>query len=376
LISLTHVDALCALDHPYRVDLACEQLFNAAMRELTLYHCEYSPGYQRWLAMNGLDWSELDKLTDWARLPLIFANYFKHHLLLSRPGTDTLELTSSGTTGQKSRMCYDTRSIGAAQYMVDRIFAYYSWDNLQQPCNYLLSNYEPIGVTTLGTAYTDQFLCKYAPINQVCYVLRHNGISHEFDPFGAIRSLQDFSEQGLPVRIFGFPSFLWFILEQMKAMNMPSLRFHQDSLVFLGGGWKTHNDHAIPKAELYARLGNQLGIAESRCRDGYGAVEHPVPYIECANHHFHIPSYARVYIRHSANMAIQPYGEPGFLHLISPYITSSPAHSIVMSDLAILHRATDCSCGLATDWFELLGRAGTHKSRSCAMAASELLKNI
>ncbi|MFC5474759.1 acyl-protein synthase [Paraherbaspirillum soli] len=371
---LTHVDALCAIESPYRADAACDQLFNAAMRELTDYHCAQSPGYADWLAANGLDQDALAQVSDWSTLPPIFANYFKRRLLPSTTGEQALELTSSGTSGQKSRMRYDDRSIGAAQAMVDRIFDHYGWNTPDTPCNYLLLSYEPAGAITLGTAYTDQFLCKYAPVNRVVYALRHNGSGNEFDPFGVIRALQEFAEEGLPVRIFGFPAFLWFALERMREMGLPPLQLHADSLVFLGGGWKTHADQEIPKSMLYQRLGEQLGIPDIRCRDGYGAVEHPVPYIECPHHRFHIPSYARAFVRHPATLAKQPYGERGFLHFVSPFITSCPAHSVVMSDLASLHAGSECGCGIEADWFELHGRAGTSKSRSCALAASELIK--
>ncbi|MEN2427456.1 acyl-protein synthase [Chromobacterium vaccinii] len=374
MTTLSHVEALCALEQPYRADAECDRLFDAAMRELVDYHCEHSPGYRRWLEQNGFTPERLAGLSDWSQLPPIFANYFKRKLLLSKTGEDALELTSSGTTGQKSRMRYDERSIGAAQRMVDRIFDHYGWNTPEQPCNYLLLSYEPAGAITLGTAYTDQFLCKYAPVNRAVYALRHNGKGNEFDPFGAVRALQEFAAEGLPVRILGFPAFLWLALERMRDMGLPPLSLHPESLVFLGGGWKTHADKAISKAELYRRLGEQLGLPDERCRDGYGSVEHPVPYVECPNHRFHVPSWARAWARDTATLARLPYGEAGFLHLVSPYITSSPAHSMLLSDLAVLHPAESCGCGLAADWFELLGRAGTSKSRSCAMAASELIK--
>ncbi|MBD2784540.1 acyl-protein synthase [Xenorhabdus sp. DI] len=372
--NLPHVEALCAIAHPYRACAEYDDLFNHAMRELTLYHCEHTPGYKRWLADQGLDKQALMTLDDWSRLPLLFANYFKRNLILSESAQNALELTSSGTTGQKSRMRYDAASITAAQHMVDCIFDYYGWNTPDQPCNYLLLSYEPAGAVTLGTAYTDQFLCKYAPVNQAYYALRHNGQGNEFDPFGTITALQQFAQEGLPVRIFGFPAFLWFTLQRMEQMGLPALKLHPESLVFLGGGWKTHADKSIPKKALYQRLTEQLGIPDIRCRDGYGSVEHPVPYVECSHHHFHVPVYARAYVRHTANLTCQPYGEPGFLHFISPYITSCPAHSIVTSDLAVLHSGKSCGCELDTDWFELLGRAGTSKNRSCAIAASELIK--
>ncbi|CEE92020.1 putative Long-chain-fatty-acid--luciferin-component ligase [Xenorhabdus nematophila str. Anatoliense] len=372
--NLPYVKALCAVTHPYRACAEYDALFNAAMRELTLYHCKHTPDYKQWLADNGLDKKAIMALDDWSNLPLLFANYFKHNLILSDSAKNALELTSSGTTGQKSRMRYDADSMTAAQHMVDCIFDYYGWNTPDQPCNYLLLSYEPAGAVTLGTAYTDQFLAKYAPVNRAYYALRHNGQGNEFDPFGSIAALQQFAEEGLPVRIFGFPAFLWFILQRMAQMGLPALKLHPDSLVFLGGGWKTHADKSIPKKELYQRLTEQLGIPDIRCRDGYGSVEHPVPYVECSHHNFHVPIYARAYTRHTADLFRQPYGEPGFLHFTSPFITSCPAHSIVTSDLAVLHPSESCGCELNTDWFELLGRAGTSKSRSCAIAASELIK--
>ncbi|CAK13562.1 acyl-protein synthase [Pseudomonas entomophila] len=372
-MNLVHVEALCALEDPYQVGEHADQLFDAAMREVTAYHQQHSPGYAEWLCQQQFDPSTLCSQA-WGQLPPIFANYLKKHLLLSESGLDALELTSSGTTGQKSRMRYDTRSLGAAQGMVDRIYRRYGWDTPQVPCNYLMLGYEPVGHSALGTAFTDNFLCKYAPVKQAFYALRHNGRQTEFDPFGVIEALQRFARDEAPLRILGFPAFMWFVLERMREMKVPPLAFAADSLAMFGGGWKTHADQQIPKAQLYARMNEQLGIPTSRCRDGYGSVEHCVPYVECENHRHHVPTYSRAFTRHTGTFALQGYGQPGLIQFVSPYITSSPAHSIVMSDLAVLHRGDECGCGIATDWFEILGRAGTGKSRSCALAASELIR--
>ena len=65
--------------------------------------------------------------------------------------------------------------------------------------------------------------------------------------------------------------------------------------------------------------------------------------------------------------------DSGLLHFISPYITSVPAHSIVMTDLVRVFEAGSCDCGNRSPWFEILGRAGTSRNRSCAIAATELL---
>jgi hypothetical protein len=159
----------------------------------------------------------------------------------------------------------------------------------------------------------------------------------------------------------------------MQATGVADLGLPTGSLVFFGGGWKTRATEEIPKQLLYARIHQQLGIAPKDCRDGYGAVEHAVPYIECAHHHFHVPVYSKVYVRNPVDLSVLPYGQRGLLGFVSPYISSSPAHAVVMSDLATLHPGSSCACGLASDWFQLHGRAGTDVARSCAMAASELL---
>ncbi|WP_339465768.1 MULTISPECIES: LuxE/PaaK family acyltransferase [unclassified Pseudomonas] len=373
MIHLPSSDALCALTQPYCPDSVPSGLFDRAMAEISRYHCQQTPGYEHWLNANGIEASDLDSLDDWSRLPPIFANFFKQQMLLSRAGEQALELTSSGTSGQKSRMRYDERSLSAAQFMVAQIFRHYGWDTPDTPCNYLLLSYEPQGRITLGTSFTDQFLCRFAPANRVVYALRSSGDGHQFDLFGVIAALQAFAEEGLPVRILGFPAFLWQALQQMQGSGAANLQLPIDSLAFFGGGWKTQAAQEIPKQQLYARIQRQLGIATSRCRDGYGAVEHAVPYIECDHHHFHVPVYSKVLIRNPADFSLQPYGQQGLLGFVSPYISSSPAHAVVMSDLATLHPGASCGCSLATDWFELHGRAGTSASRSCAMAASELL---
>lgn len=368
-----HSDALCALPHPYCPDSAPAGLFNRAMAETSLFHCRNTPGYEHWLNNNGLNADDLDHLEDWSKLPPIFASFFKRQLLLSSTGEDALELTSSGTSGEKSRMLYDERSMAGAQFMVERIFDHYGWNTPETPCNYLLLSYEPQDRITLGTAYTDQFLCRFAPINRTVYALRNTGDGHQFDAFGVIAALQSFAEEGLPVRIFGFPAFLWQALRRMRATGVADLQLPAHSLVFFGGGWKNQTAQEIPKAQLYAQIHRQLGIDPSNCRDGYGAVEHAVPYIECAEHHFHVPVYSRVYVRDPGSFAVLPYGQQGLLGFASPYISSSPAHAVVMSDLATLHPGESCNCELNSDWFELHGRAGTSAGRSCAMAAAELL---
>jgi phenylacetate-coenzyme A ligase PaaK-like adenylate-forming protein len=373
---LKSVQKICDQTSPYEDLASNENDFIKAMKEITSWHIEHSDFYKKLSDSQSFDIASIKTIDDCLKIPHLWAHFFKSHEILSVPEKDVfLHLTSSGTTGQKSQIFFDEWTIRTAQRMVDSIFEKYNWITPKQKCNYILFSYETESSSKLGTAYTDNFLCKYAPLNEVFYALKLTGSGgHEFDCFGTIEALKKFENQGLPVRIFGFPAFFYFALERMKALGIAPLKLHPDSLVFLGGGWKGNADKQIEKSDLYALVEEMLGIPNVRLRDGFGSVEHCIPYVECQNHEFHVPVWSRVFIRDVETLRPKGYGEKGFLHFVSPYITSMPAHSVIMGDMASLHEAKTCGCGLPTPYFKIHGRAGISKNKSCALAASELLK--
>ncbi|UJB45819.1 LuxE/PaaK family acyltransferase [Streptomyces sp. A1-5] len=373
--ALTHVQRLCDIPSPYTSGPEADALFEAAMAESNAWHAQRSPLFRALLD----DTPEAPAPTVGAhtRTPLLHANFFKRHEVLSIPRDEVfLHLTSSGTTGQKSQMFYDRWTIRSAQRMVARIFDHYGWITPEQPVNYLLYSYEPAPQLRLGTSFTDNYLCDFAPAHHTTHALRHTGSGHAFDVHGCIDALRRYAEDDRPVRILGFPAFLHFTLERMRAAGIPPLELPPGSLVVLGGGWKGHADRQIAKADFYDEVTRQLGIPPERIRDTYGSVEHCVPYVECTHHRLHVPVWSRAAIRDTRTLQPLPYGRPGYLHLVSPYITSVPAHSVVMGDLASLHPGDDCPCDLTTPWFTLHGRAGVSRNRSCAVAAAELLKGM
>jgi len=370
---LKSVEELCLLTNPYIPHSETDGLFKKAMKENIKWHksrCDY---YQNLCEFSNFNEEDFDDLKD---IPYILANFFKRHEIKSALDDEIgLHLTSSGTSGQKSQMFFDDWTINSAQQMVGNIFDYYGWRS-DEKVNYLLFTYEPEEGSKLGTAYTDNFLCEFAPINSVHYALRYTKSGHKFDVFGCIEALKRFEQEGLPVRIFGFPAFMNFTIEQMKELGIGPFKLHKDSMTFFGGGWKGNQDKAIEKDEFYNNLEEALGIPNDNLRDGFGSVEHCVPYVECVNHEFHLPTYSRILIRDVKTLEPLPYGEVGYLNFISPYITSVPANSVLMGDLASLHPENSCDCELKTPYFKIIGRAGTSKNKSCAIAASEILKDF
>ena len=373
---LKNVQVLCEQENPYDNFQDSNELFIKAMKEITSWHMENSFFYKKLAASQDFHIDEVKTLEDCVKIPHLWAHFFKGNEVLSIPSTDIfLHLTSSGTTGQKSQVFFDEWTIRSAQRMVDWIFEKYNWITPEQKCNYILFSYQTQESSKLGTSYTDNFLCKYAPINEVYTALKLTGNGgHEFDCYGTIDAFKKFADQCFPVRLFGFPAFFYFALERMKKLGLPPLKFHKDSMVFLGGGWKGNADKQIEKEDLYNLAEEMLGIPNERLRDGFGSVEHCIPYVECAHHEFHVPIWSRVFIRDVETLKPLGLNEKGFLHFVSPYMTSMPGHSVIMGDLASLHE--NCKCGMNSPYFKIHGRAGTSKNKSCALAASELLKGF
>jgi phenylacetate-coenzyme A ligase PaaK-like adenylate-forming protein len=374
--ALGSVAAWCAIPAAYRCGSDVDRLFLAAMNELNSWHAGRSELYARiWEAAGS---PVLDRIDDLTRQPFLHANLFKHHVLRSVPEESVqVELSSSGTSGRASRMCFDQWSIETVQSMDARTFEHFGWITPDRPVNYLILGNEPQPLAQdqilSGAAYGVGYVCDFAPVRDISYALRHTGEGHQYDEFGCVEALLRFSRDTAPTRIFGFPSFLSFILDRLRAMGAGPLRLPPGSLVLTGGGWKGHQDKRIGKAELTGRIVAQLGVPAEQIRDIWGSVEHPLPYYECERHHMHVPTWARALVRSVRTLEPVCDGEIGYLQLIAPYITSSPAHSILMADLVSRHPASECGCGLATPWLAVHGRAGTSRNRSCAVAAAELL---
>ena len=369
--NLSALQDLWASSDPYEYD---DELFVKAVKQCLSWHIEKNDFYKDWMQKNNFSVDSLNDISDIAKIPFLHANFYKTHVIKTVKDEDiAITLTSSGTTGQKSQMFFDNWTIFASDKSAD-MESYKLGLITDEPTNFLLYSYEPAEGVNVGTLRTRQMMRRYAKENELVYALKYTGKGHEFDLFGCIDALLRFEKEGLPVRLLGFPAFLYFTLEKMEDMGYPPLKLNPKSLVMMGGGWKGFVDKQLSPQEFRAYIKERLGLPESCCHESYGAVEHGVAYMDCNNHHFHIPAYSRVLIRDVRTLEVLPYGKPGFLNVISPINTGVPVVSLLLGDLAVLHEGKSCGCGINAPWFEILGRAGTTKNRSCAIAAAELLR--
>jgi len=351
-----------------------ETLFLEAMRESIDHHRTHCEFYDKLLKDRSFSSEQIKSIEDCGKIPIITAEFFKHHEVLSVKKEEIkIHATSSGTQGQKSQIFLDSTSIKLGTKMAIKAIKHHGFISII-PTNYLILGYEPKEGNDMGNVKIALGMTRFAPVKEKVFALRAIGKGYEIDYFGIIDAFKRFNRQKLPVRILGFPSYLYMLLKMMKDSGIKPLKLNKRSVVLTGGGWKKFGDMAIDKNELYAMVEEFLGIPVKNCRDFYSAVEHSVAYPECEKHHMHVPIWSRVIIRDVKTLEPLGFNQPGFLNFVSPLVSSVPISSILMGDMAILRDGKECSCGIETPYFEVLGRAGTANVRSCAVAASEYMK--
>ena len=356
---------------PY--DLAgSDALFVDAMRENAAFHFQNCPEYRDILLRQGFRPELLKTADDLSRLPVLPTLYFKRHELYSIPKRRmALRSTSSGTSGEMSRIGWEWQDCLHALRMVLRVTRNHRLLS-PLPTNYIVLGYQPHRSNQTAISKTAFGFTFFAPGLRRAYALRWQTDGYTLDLDGLKETLLRYSRQPFPVRTMGFPAYTWFFLRELQKDGI-RVRLHPASRVCMGGGWKQFYAEKVEKEARYALAEEVLGVPESRCHEFFGAVEHPILYADCREHHFHIPVYSRVIIRDARTLEPLPMGETGLVNLLTPLVRGVPLTSIMTDDLGRLHPADSCGCGRPSPWLEIIGRVGVRGIKTCAAGAAELL---
>ena len=349
-------------------------LFVNAIRKNTAYHRRHCPAYAAILSQQKLNLRKIKAVNDLYKIPVLPTLYLKNHKLWSMSEEKIFwKATSSGTRGKKSQIGFDFKSLSYGAFMVIRAAAYHKLLSLK-PVNYIILGYKPDHSNHSIASKAAFGATFFAPAIHLEYALNPTSGGYQPDLKGPKNAILKYARQPFPVRLIGFPAYTYFLLNEFKKDGI-HLKLHPDSMVLLGGGWKEFDTEKVDKAELYTLITDVLGIPEKNCREFYGAIEHPIIYYSCKNHHFHVPSYSRVIVRDVKTLLPVKNGTIGLINLLTPMVESMPLVSIMTDDLGILHDGNECGCGINTPYFEVIGRVGIHDIKTCAAGANELLEN-
>lgn len=362
------IDKLLDTD-PFLLSSENKKLFVESVSEAALAHCKGSEAFRAFWKAANLHPEEIKGEEDLKRIPPIMVHLFKEKDWISVSREEiVLTLTSSGTSGQKSQMFLDKTSLDRVKklaFQIHKSLGITSDDNV----NYLCFTYDPKVAKDLGTAFTDELLTSFTQIKNVYYAFQWNTSKKDFvyEPEKTLQVLKKYQLDGAPVRILGFPAFLYKLLKDTNE----SFHLGEKSWVQTGGGWKNFSDEQIPKTKFREVVSQRLGIPLQNIRDMFGMVEHGIPYCDCSLGNLHVPNYSRVFIRSPKNLEILPEGEMGLIQFLCSYNTSYPTMSLLTTDWGKLSR---CDCGIEGCTLEILGRAGVQKHKGCAIQAQQLVK--
>lgn len=364
---------------PYDIP-GTEQLFMKKIRENMEFHFKNCSEYQKLLERKGWNVEKIRRLDSAAEIPFLPTLYFKHHKMDSvLPEKMMTRATSSGTSGNKSDIGYDFKSLWRALGMSIHIGRKHKLFSAR-PCHYIILGYESRGLLSrkveekavAKTAYAFTF---FAPALSRTYALRYIDGEYVLNLEGIKQALLKYSKGKTPVRLMGFPFHAYFLLTQLQKEGI-QCHLPKGSMVAFGGGWKEYYTQKADKETMYKLIEEVLGIPSTQCYEFFGAAEHPILYTTCARHHFHVPIYSRVLIRDVDTFEPVDFGKPGLVNLITPLVNSAPLLSVMTDDLGILYDGRQCGCGVETPYLEILGRVGMEGITTCAVGAEKLVKQM
>lgn len=367
-------ETLFAWKEPYDTT-GTQQLFLSAVRENCAYHAAHCEAYGKVLQHAGFSPEKLDAPQHLAELPALPTVFFKKHNIFSMPRHRIpVFATSSGTQGRMSRVGFDAGGLWCGAHMVWNVARRRGLLSAR-PAHYIVLGYQPHRGNQMAVTKTAFGATCFSPALSRTYALKYQNGGYEPDLDGVIRAVIRHAHSAFPVRFMGFPAYTYFLLERMRRQGMRVV-LPRGSLLMLGGGWKQFYTQRVDKQVLYDMAQEILGIPEECVVEFFGAVEHPILYCDCPNHHFHVPVYSRVLIRDVHTLQPVPNGCPGIVNLITPMVKATPLTSVLTDDLGILHDAEQCGCGIHSPYLEILGRVGMKEIRTCAAGAEEILKAV
>ena len=362
---------LFSVKRPY--DNGKDALFLAAVKESCDFHYTHCVEYRKALDSKGFSPDMLNVYEDIERLPFLTTAMFKRHEIFSLPKRRiAVKVTSSGTKGSFSNIGFDMGSLWCGLKMTLKVTSLRKLIS-PIPVNYIVFGYKPHRKNKTAVTKTAFGATLFAPALRRVYALKYDGERYTPDLEGVIDAIQKYSRSRFPTRFMGFPSYTYFVMKLMEERGL-SVSLPKNSVIMLGGGWKQFYLEQVDKEEFYRLAKKTLNVDESNIVEFFGAVEHPVLYCDCRNHHFHVPVYSRVIIRDVHTLKPLENGRTGLVELITPMVKATPILSVMTDDLGVLHDGAECGCGIDTPYLELIGRVGLKDIKTCAAGAAELLK--
>jgi len=319
---------------------------------LTERHRERSLEYARILAAIGHRPGRA--YHDVADLPWLPVRLFKTQVLKSIPDDEVFKvLTSSGTTGDVSRIYLDKDAAAAQTRMLSRTI-----QTVLGPGRLPMLVVDTPAVIKNRTSFSARGAGVLGMVN---FGRNHVWVLDENEAIAAEKIKNFLAEYGQqPFLIFGFTFMVWlYLYEAARDLKLDL----SNGILIHSGGWKKLADRAVGNVE-FRRAFAELGL--TRIHNFYGMVEQiGVVYLEGPEgDSLYCPDFADVVIRDPETWRELPPGQPGLIEVVSTLPESYPGHLLLTEDLGVVHGIDD------GHWpgkrFSVLGRLPRAEARGCS----------
>ncbi len=324
-----------------------------ALAALTEHHRANSPEYAKILAAIGHGPGHTYGAV--AELPWLPVRLFKTQKLKSIPDDQVFKtLTSSGTTGDVSRIYLDKEAAAAQTRFLSRTI-----QTVLGPRRLPMLVVDTMSVVKNRTTFS----ARGAGVLGMMNFGRDHAWALDPDEKPDPEAIRAFLAQhgDAPFLIFGFTFMAWLYLYEIARDNGFDL---SNGILIHSGGWKKLTDQAVDNAEFRRRFAADTGL--TRIHNFYGMVEQiGVVYLEGPDGNaLYCPDFADVIIRDPETWAELPPGKPGLVEVLSTLPESYPGHVLLTEDLGVVHGVDDGA------WpgkrFSILGRLPRAEARGCS----------
>ncbi len=362
-------------DQPFSYNNKWEELFLEAMRWSLRHHINHSEFYQKLCSSRGFKPDNLRSFEDIWDIPYVLTDIFKFYSIDTKTDDSIkVEFTSSGTSGRKSRVVLDTISGQRLLYSTFEIYQSLGLVDFESSFNYLIATYNPLVAEEVATSNSDLIVSHFTSQKNIFYALdkKQNSEEIQFLLEEAVEKLLSFVNEGVPIRILGFPHHIVEILETYYS-RYGKVEFPPKSYILTGGGWKSFSRSSKEKFNQWKFLESITNIPLENVRDVYSLVEHGITYLECEKHNKHIPNIALACARDPRSLLRLPSGEVGLIHLYTPIIESYPSLSILTTDYGVISES--CPCAIGGPYLTITGRATLSRQATCALIAEQYIRS-
>ena len=334
--------------------------FDRVARDVFGWQFDSNPPYRRFCEARGVTPATLP---DWTGIPAVPATAFKHLDLVSGdPATVERTFRTSGTTaGATMRGRHPVPSLDL-----------YREASLPGIRRWLVPDLQRLPVVSLVADVSEAPESSLATMIDFAISEFGSEASASFaDPVEGVRDvdlqrhLEMLAATGAPVLIAGtaFAFVLW--LDRAAAAGW-SIELPAGSRVMETGGFKGRS-RAVDRSELYAMIGERLGVPSSRIVNEYGMTEllsqFWEPVLEGGPRRHVAAPWLRTRVVDPIDLSPMAPGEAGIL-LHFDLANAGSVSAVLTEDRGILH----------PDGLELLGREAGAEPRGCSMTMEDFLE--